>query len=115
MEDSGMDVIPPGLHIPSAQHKASCTTNLYINPRLRLAAQWHTDDIVDNRHLGGTRGSGESTPQNRALAGAHRPGVAEATAINPALAISGIELIDQSPGLREYPRSQRFSWLRDYE
>src|ERR1700730_16184177 len=62
---------------------------------LQLAAQWHTDDVLNNRSLDGDLGSGGSTPQDRANASGFRGTVAETVAINPALAISGIELINQ--------------------
>jgi hypothetical protein len=62
---------------------------------LRLAAQWHALDLLNNRNLDGDSGSDGSTSQGRAdAAGFHGP-VAETIAINPALAISGIELINQ--------------------
>src|SRR5207248_6250006 len=47
------------------------------------------------RNLDGDRGSDESTHQSRAEAAGFRGKVAQAVAINPALAISGIELINQ--------------------
>jgi hypothetical protein len=77
------------------QHQAGCTNDVKINPQLRLAAEWHTGDVLNNRNLDGDIGSDGSTPQDRAnRAGFHGP-VAETVAINPALAISGIELINQ--------------------
>jgi uncharacterized protein YkwD len=42
--------------------------NLKINPQLRLAAQWHTDDVLNNRDLDSDIGSDGSTPQDRANA-----------------------------------------------
>ena len=77
------------------QHQAGCTNDVRINPQLRLAAEWHTRDVLNNRNLEGDIGSDGSTAQDRAnAAGFHGP-VAETVAINPALAISGIELINQ--------------------
>jgi hypothetical protein len=77
------------------QHQAGCTNDVRINPQLQLAAQRHTHDVLNNRNLDGDSGSDGSTPQDRAnAAGFHGP-VAETVAINPALAISGIELINQ--------------------
>jgi uncharacterized protein YkwD len=77
------------------QHQAGCTNDVKINPQLRLAAEWHTRDVLNNRNLDGDIGSNGSTPQDRAnAAGFHGP-VAETVAINPALAISGIELLNQ--------------------
>jgi uncharacterized protein YkwD len=82
-------------NVYTMQHQAGCTNDVKINPQLRLAAEWHTRDVLNNRNLDGDIGSDGSTPQDRAnAAGFHGP-VAETVAINPALAISGIELINQ--------------------
>ncbi|MBJ7339254.1 CAP domain-containing protein [Mycolicibacterium sp.] len=80
----------------TVQHHAGCTNDVVPDARLRLAAQWHTLDVLNNRDLDGDLGSDGSTPQTRAAA-AGFPGtnVAETVAINPALSISGIELINQ--------------------
>jgi hypothetical protein len=77
------------------QRQAGCTTNIVSNPQLRLAAQWHTDDVLHNRNLDGDIGSDGSTAQDRANAAGFRGDVAETVAINPALAISSLELLDQ--------------------
>jgi uncharacterized protein YkwD len=82
-------------NVYTVQHQAGCTTNLHINPQLRLAAQWHTDDVLNNQALDGDVGSDNSTPQDRAKAAGYPGRVAETVAINPAVAISGIELINQ--------------------
>jgi uncharacterized protein YkwD len=79
----------------TVQHQAGCTNDVKINPQLQLAAQWHTDDVLNNRDLDGDLGSDGSTPQARANAAGYQGRVAETVAINPALAISGIELINQ--------------------
>ena len=71
-----------------------CNTELKINPQLQLAAEWHTNDVLNNRALDGDIGSDGSTPQSRAEAAGFRGVAAETVAINPALAISGIELIN---------------------
>ena len=77
------------------QHQAGCTNDVKPNPQLQQAAQQHTHDVLNNRNLDGDIGSDGSTPQDRAnAAGFHGP-VAETVAINPALAISGIELLNQ--------------------
>jgi len=60
-----------------------------------LAAQRHTDDVLNNRALDGDIGSDGSTAQDRAAAAGFRGSVAETVAINPALAISGIEILQQ--------------------
>jgi uncharacterized protein YkwD len=82
-------------NVYTVQHQAGCTTNIHINPQLRLAAQWHTDDVLNNRSLDGDIGSDGSTPKDRAAAAGFHGEVAETVAINPAIAISGIELINQ--------------------
>jgi hypothetical protein len=82
-------------NVYTIQHQAGCTTNLVLNPQLQLAAQWHTHDVLNNRSLDGDLGSDGSTPQDRGNAAGFHGKVAETVAINPALAISGIELINQ--------------------
>lgn len=79
----------------AVQHQAGCTNDVISNAQLRLAAQWHTLDVLENRDLVGDIGSDGSTPQDRANAAGYHGTVAETVAINPALAISGIELINQ--------------------
>ena len=66
-----------------------------INPKLRLAAQWHTNDVLANRALDGDIGSDGSTVADRARNAGYHGVVAETVAINPALAISGVEIINQ--------------------
>ena len=82
-------------NVYTVQHQAGCTNDIKINPQLRLAGQWHTDDVLNNRNLDGDIGSDGSTSQERANAAGFHGKVAETVAINPALAISGIELINQ--------------------
>ena len=77
------------------QHQAGCTNDVRPNPQLQLAAQRHTEDVLNNRALDGDIGSDGSTPQDRANAAGYHGQVAETVAINPALAISGIELINR--------------------
>ncbi|BBX44772.1 CAP domain-containing protein [Mycobacterium cookii] len=77
------------------QHQAGCTNDVKINPQLQLAAQRHTDDVLNNRNLDGDIGSDGSSPQDRANAAGFHGQVAETVAINPALAISGVELMNQ--------------------
>lgn len=81
--------------IYAVQQQAGCTNDVKSNPQLRLAAQWHTLDVLNNRSLDGDIGSDGSTPQSRADAAGFHGTVAETVAINPAVAISGIELINQ--------------------
>jgi uncharacterized protein YkwD len=82
-------------NVYTVQHQAGCTNDVKKNPQLQLAAQWHTDDVMNNRNLDGDIGADGSTAQSRAEAAGYRGNVAETVAINPALAISGIELINQ--------------------
>lgn len=82
-------------NVYTVQHNAGCTNDVRVDPRLRLAAQWHTGDVLTNRALDGDIGSDGSTPQDRADAAGYRGGVAETVAVNPALAISGLEVIKQ--------------------
>jgi uncharacterized protein YkwD len=82
-------------NVYTVQHQAGCTNDVKINPQLQLAAEWHTTDVLNNRSLDGDIGSDGSTAQSRAEAAGYRGKVAETVAINPALAISGVELINQ--------------------
>ena len=82
-------------NVYTIQHQRGCTNDLTINPQLQLAAQWHTDDVLNNRALDGDIGSDGSTPQNRADAAGFAGAVAETVAINPALAINGVEIMNQ--------------------
>jgi uncharacterized protein YkwD len=81
-------------NVYTVQRQAGCANDLKVSPQLRLAAQWHADDVLNNRDLDGDVGSDRSTPQDRANSAGFHDRVAETVAINPALAISGIELIN---------------------
>ena len=81
-------------NVYTIQRQAGCDTEIKINPKLRLAAQWHTSDVLHDRNLDGDMGSDGSSPQTRADAAGYRGRASETVAINPALAISGIELIN---------------------
>ena len=82
-------------NVYTMQHQAGCANDVKPNPQLQMAAQQHTHDVLNNRNLDGDIGSDGSTPQDRANAAGYHGTVAETVAINPALAISGIELINQ--------------------
>jgi len=82
-------------NVYTVQHQAGCTNDIKIDPQLQLAAQWHTHDVLNNRNLDGDIGSDGTAPQDRAAAAGFHGTVAETVAINPALAISGVELINQ--------------------
>lgn len=77
------------------QHQAGCTNNVQINPQLQLAAQWHSADVLNNRALEGDTGSDGSSPQDRAIAAGYRGQAQETVAINPALSITSLEVINQ--------------------
>ena len=83
-------------NVYTVQHQQGCTNDVRINPQLQLAAQWHTLDVLNNRNLDGDVGSDGSRPQDRANAAGYQGNVAETVAINPANAISGVELMNQS-------------------
>jgi uncharacterized protein YkwD len=82
-------------NVYTVQHQAGCTNNVTINPQLQLAAQWHADDVLNNRELDGDIGSDGSAPQDRANAAGFKGSVAETVAINPALAINGVDIMNQ--------------------
>ena len=82
-------------NVYTIQHQHGCGNDVKINPALQLAAQWHTDDVLNNRTLDGDIGSDGSTPQARADAAGYRGVVSQTVAINPALAINGVEIMNQ--------------------
>jgi hypothetical protein len=82
-------------NVYTVQHQAGCKNDVKVNPQLQLAAEWQTRDVLNNRNLDGDTGSDGSTAQSRAEAAGYRGTVAETVAINPAVAISGVELINQ--------------------
>ncbi|OBG92077.1 hypothetical protein A5697_08070 [Mycobacterium sp. E3251] len=77
------------------QHQAGCTNDVIRDNALTLAAQWHADDMMNNRNINDDLGSDGSTPQDRANAAGFRGKAAETIAINPAIAISSLELVNQ--------------------
>lgn len=82
-------------NVYTAQHQAGCTNDVIRSAPLQLAAEWHANDVLNNRSLDGDLGSNGSTPQSRADAAGYRGTVQQTVAINPALAINGIEIINQ--------------------
>jgi hypothetical protein len=78
-------------NVDTVQHQADCATDLKINPPLRLVALWHADDVLNNRLWTTTSWSDGSTVQDRANAAGYKGVASETVAINPALAISGLE------------------------
>jgi uncharacterized protein YkwD len=73
--------------------QAGCTTDLKPNLALELAAQWHAEDVLNNRALDGDIGSDGSTVQGRAQAAGYIGTVAETVAILPSFAINGIDIL----------------------
>jgi hypothetical protein len=78
----------------TVQRQAGCSTDIKINPKLRLAAEWQANDVVNNHDLDGDIGSDGTTVADRARNAGYAGAVAETTAINPALAISGVEIMN---------------------
>ena len=83
------------VNVYTMQRNAGCVSTVKVNPKLRLAAQWHTDDVLNNRALDGDIGSDGSTVADRARNAGYNGVVAETVAINPALAINGVEILNQ--------------------
>jgi uncharacterized protein YkwD len=83
------------VNIYTAQKQNGCPTEPKLDGRLVAAAQRHTDDVLNNPDINGDIGSDGSNPQDRANAAGFNGKVVETVAINPALAISGIEILGQ--------------------
>lgn len=83
------------VNIFTAQRQNDCTSEPRLDGRLVDAARRHTLDVRDHREVNGDIGSDGSTPQDRANAAGFVGRVAQTVAINPALAISGIEILAQ--------------------
>jgi uncharacterized protein YkwD len=77
------------------QHQAGCTNDVIRDNALTLAAEWHAEDMLNNRNINDDTGSDGSSPQDRANAAGFHGKAAETVAINPAIAISSLELINQ--------------------
>ena len=82
-------------NVYTVQRQAGCANNITVDPRLLEAAHWHTLDVLNNRSLDGDTGSDGSTPQVRASNAGFRGRVAQTIAINPALAINNLDVINQ--------------------
>jgi len=83
------------VNIDTAQKQNGCPQEPRLDGRLVEAARLHTLDVLNNRALDGDIGSDGSTPQDRANAQGFVGKASETVAINPALAISGIEILGQ--------------------
>jgi len=82
-------------NVYTIHHQAGCAQQVMVDPRLVLAAEWHAKDVLGQRDLDGDLGSDGSTPQTRGQAAGFPGTVAETVAINPAVAISGIEILNR--------------------
>jgi uncharacterized protein YkwD len=81
-------------NVYTIQHRAGCQTQIKINPKLRQAAQWHTDDVMNDRSLDGDIGSDGTTVADRARNAGYAGAVSETVAINPALAINNVDVLN---------------------
>ncbi len=79
----------------TARRQNGCLTDPRIDGRLVDAARVQADDLLNNHDLGGDIGSDGSTPQTRAQATGFIGTVDETVAINPSLAINGIDALGQ--------------------
>jgi uncharacterized protein YkwD len=82
-------------NIYTLQKQSGCVTDVSPDRRLVDAAKRHTLDLLNNPDINGDIGSDGSTIADRALASGFTGEVAETIAINPAIAISGIEILGQ--------------------
>lgn len=82
-------------NVYTLQHQVGCAGKIKVNRALLQAAQWQANDVLHNRALDGDLGSDGSTPQSRAEAAGFRGKVAQTVAINPALAINNLDVINQ--------------------
>ena len=82
-------------NVYTVQHQAGCTGDVKKNPALTQAAEWHANDVLNNRSLDGDLGSDGSTVRSRAAAAGFKGTVAQTVAINPALAINNLDVINQ--------------------
>lgn len=83
------------VNIATAQKQNGCPTEPHEDGRLIEAARRHAFDVRDHRDISDDVGSDGSTPGDRAAAAGFVGKVSETIAINPALAISGIEILNR--------------------
>ncbi|OFB37158.1 hypothetical protein BA059_20680 [Mycolicibacterium sp. (ex Dasyatis americana)] len=82
-------------NIYTAQYMNGCQVEPTFDARLSEAARRHTFDVRDHPDIGGDIGSDGSSPQDRANGAGFVGKVSQTVAVNPALAISGIEILNQ--------------------
>jgi len=83
------------VNIYTAQKQNGCPTEPRLDGRLVEAARRHTLDVLNHPEIDGDIGTDGSTTQDRANAAGFVGKVSETIAINPAIAISGIEILSQ--------------------
>ena len=83
------------VNIYTAQKQSGCVTDPKLDGRLVEAARLHTLDVLNNPNTNGDIGSDGSTPQDRANGQGFTGKVVETVAINPALAINGMDILGQ--------------------
>jgi uncharacterized protein YkwD len=83
------------VNIDTAQKQNNCPTDAKVDGRLVAAAQRHARDLVNNPDVNGDIGSDGSTVADRARDAGFTGRTQETVAINPAVAISGIEILAQ--------------------
>ena len=82
-------------NVYTVQHQAGCDNDIKQTLALGLAAQRQARDMISNRALDGDLGSDGSTPQSRAADAGFVGAVSQTVAINPALAINNVDVINQ--------------------
>ena len=82
-------------NVYTIQHQTGCTNDVAVSPQLRLAAEWHANDVLNNRDLDGDIGSDGSTPQARAQAAGFRGTVFETVAVQRSIAINNLDILNQ--------------------
>jgi hypothetical protein len=80
-------------NVYTIKKQANCPTGLKVSPKLQLAAQWHADDVLNNRDLDADVGTDGSSAQDRARAAGYAGVVAETVAIQPSLAINDLDVM----------------------
>jgi len=73
-------------NVYTIQHQAGCTNDVAVSPQLRLAAEWHANDVLNNRDLDGDLGS---------EAAGFRGKVFQTVAINRSIAINNLDVLNQ--------------------
>lgn len=56
------------VNVHTIHRQQNCSEDVAVNPQLQLAAEWHTNDVLNNRALNGDSGSDGSSVQDRANA-----------------------------------------------